>query len=272
MAYSSQSPQSGGMLPPLSIGNVVSTAFRLYSSHLKSYLTQALIGTLWVLVPIYGWAKYSAKSALISRLAFGELINEPESVGSADQHTSQRMWSFLGVYFGVAIRLFAVYLGLALAGGIVVGVLAAMSGGNPAVIGVLMTMLVIGIILLITWFYSRLIIADVPLAVEDTTTAKQSLDRSWSLTKDSVFRIQGVVLVAFLITLPILFLSNYLPSIFLFMVKENSSLYWTIYSISIFTSLIGNLFVIPFWQAIKAVLYYDLRSRREGLDLRLRDH
>jgi hypothetical protein len=30
--------------------------------------------------------------------------------------------------------------------------------------------------------------------------------------------------------------------------------------------------VMPFWQSIKAVIYYDLRSRREGLGLQLRDH
>lgn len=27
---------------------------------------------------------------------------------------------------------------------------------------------------------------------------------------------------------------------------------------------------MPFWQALKAVLYFDLRSRREGLGLQLR--
>jgi hypothetical protein len=29
--------------------------------------------------------------------------------------------------------------------------------------------------------------------------------------------------------------------------------------------------MMPFWQAIKAVIYYDLRSRREGLGLQVRD-
>ncbi|WP_287239347.1 MULTISPECIES: hypothetical protein [unclassified Okeania] len=34
--------------------------------------------------------------------------------------------------------------------------------------------------------------------------------------------------------------------------------------------LLGNVFLLPFWQAIKAVVYYDLRTRREGIDLQLR--
>ncbi|NEP06180.1 MAG: hypothetical protein F6K34_15915, partial [Okeania sp. SIO4D6] len=35
-------------------------------------------------------------------------------------------------------------------------------------------------------------------------------------------------------------------------------------------SLLGNVFWLPFWQTIKAVVYYDLRTRREGMDLQLR--
>jgi hypothetical protein len=32
-------------------------------------------------------------------------------------------------------------------------------------------------------------------------------------------------------------------------------------------STIGDLFVMPFWQVIKAIIYYDLRNRQEGNDL-----
>ena len=37
-------------------------------------------------------------------------------------------------------------------------------------------------------------------------------------------------------------------------------------------SFASGAVVLPFWQAIKAVIYYDLRSRREGLGLKLRDY
>jgi hypothetical protein len=35
--------------------------------------------------------------------------------------------------------------------------------------------------------------------------------------------------------------------------------------------LVSGAVFLPFWQAIKAVIYYDLRSRREGLGLQMRD-
>jgi hypothetical protein len=37
-------------------------------------------------------------------------------------------------------------------------------------------------------------------------------------------------------------------------------------------SFSGGALIVPFWQTVKAVVYYDLRSRREGLGLQLRDH
>lgn len=269
----SQLPESGGALGPLSIGNVVSAAFRLYSSHLKPYLQQSIIAHLWILVPIYGWAKYTAKMGMLSRLAYGELVNQPETVGESQQKTDPLKWSFLGVLFRVAVFLFFAYMGLALVAGFVVGVLVGlmMPTANPTSVFAMGVGIGIVVLLGVTWLYSRLVIAEVPLAVESGINGKASVDRSWSLTKSAVFRVQGAVLVAFLITLPILFLFNYLPQIFMLRTEEGSSLYWTLYIVSLLTSLVGNIFVMPFWQALKAVLYYDLRSRREGIDLGLRD-
>jgi hypothetical protein len=281
MSYSSRPPESGGGMGPLSVGNVVSAAFRLYSSHLKSYLKISAIAHLWVLLPVYGWAKYAAKGGTLCRLAFGELTDRPESVGAADKKTDTRKWAFLGLLLLVALILVGVYFGLIIVGGIaafIFGLLFAFvfAGLQGSALGYLLGVLlgivfVIFVLLGISWFYARLIVAEVPLAVEEGVTVGQSLSRSWSLSESAVFRIQGVILVGFLITLPLFFVTNYLPDIFLQNTEPGSALYWTIYSISLIVSLIGSLILMPFWQALKAVLYFDLRSRREGFDLRLRE-
>jgi hypothetical protein len=268
---------SAGQIQPLSIGNVVSAAVRLYRSHLKTYLNLAAIAHLWILVPIYGWAKYAAISGLISRLAFGELIYQPEGVQTARNHINPRLWSFLRVGFQVGISMVLVYLGLAIVGGVLAGLLGVVSGailGASSIIvattlGIIVTA---GIILLgLTWFYSRWIVAEVPLAVEESINGGESVARSWELTKGSVFRIQGVVLVAFIVTLPLVFVLNYIPTIFLIRLEPGSAIYSIVYFISWIGSLIGGILIMPFWQAIKAVLYLDLRSRREGLGLQLRE-
>jgi len=268
---------SSGPMQPLNAGNVVSAAVRLYRSHLKTYFKQSVIAHLWVLIPIYGWAKYAAISGLISRLAFGELIYQPESVTEANRHINPRLWSFFRVSCQVAVSILAVYLILAIAGGflsVLIGLIfGLLLGTNAAFVAPVLAAVIMAFVLLLglTWFYARWVVAEVPLAVEENINGGESVARSWELTKASVLRIQGVVLVAFLVTIPIVGLLNYLPSIYLVRLEPGSTTYWIVYFISIITSLIGGVFVMPFWQALKAVLYFDLRSRREGMGLQLRE-
>ncbi|HAT12650.1 MAG TPA: hypothetical protein DCS91_02700 [Microcoleaceae bacterium UBA11344] len=321
-------PSASQSLPPLSVGNVVSTGLVLYRSHLKSYLSISLRATLWVILPTlvaipltalipsfivgsrlnftwwlillwilllsFGWAKYLANSALISRLAFSELIDRPETVSNARNYIQPRMWSFLSVALNVGFLLFLVFVllyflmgvGAIIIVSVISGVVLPSLTNNPigsVIASILIVIMVLaglfGFFFGFIWFFSRWIIAEVPLAVEEDInvavkekiSVKQSIDRSWELTKNSVFRIQLVVLVAFLVTLPLIAVTSYIPQIFLLGAQPGSTLYWTIYGISILTSSGSQIFVLPFWQVIKAVIYYDLRSRKEGLGLQLRD-
>ncbi|MBD2384469.1 hypothetical protein [Cylindrospermum sp. FACHB-282] len=268
-------------IQPLSIGNVVSAGVRLYRSHLKTYLKLSLIAHLWVLFPIYGWAKYANIPGLISRLAFGELTNQPESVEDARSHVNRRLWSFITVNLRVGIYVILAYLGLAIVSIVVIllglglgFILGFILGREPIVIIMFLAVPLAVVIpmLGLTWFYSRWVIADVALAVEENINSSKSINRSWELTQSSAFRVQGVVIVANIVTLPIVFLFNSVPSLFLQRLEQGSTLYWIVYSICLLTSLVGGIFVMPFWQVIKAVIYYDLRSRREGLGLQLRNH
>lgn len=269
---------SSSSIQPLSIGNVVSAGVRLYRSHLKTYLKLALIAHLWALVPIYGWAKYAAISGLISRLAFGELTYQPESVEEARSHVNPRFWSFFAVYLQVGINLFLAYLGVTIVAGIAVGLLTfilfLILGPIVIYLSPYFTPLLIILMVLpgLTWFYARWVVAEVPLAVEENINGSESISRSWELTKASAFRIQGIVIVTGLVTLPIMFLFNYIPNLFLIKLEPGSTIYTLVYLVSLLISLVGGTFVMPFWQSIKAVIYYDLRSRREGLGLQLRDH
>lgn len=278
----SNNPSLQQPMGPLSVGNVVSAALVLYRSRLKTYFQLALYAHLWLLLPIYGWAKYAAISGLISRLAFGELTNQPENVDRARHYIRPRMWSFLRVAFQVGLMLMGLYLGLFIVfylGGLFVGfTLGLILGnllGNPIAVAIIVVILgivgFVGFIYIFLRYFSRWLIAEVPLAVEENINGKQSIKRSWELTKNSVRRIQGVAVVAFLVTLPLVILTGYIPQLFLIPLKAGTSSFWSVYFISLLTSIAGGILILPFWQAIKAVLYYDLRSRREGLGLRVRD-
>ncbi|MEH2058088.1 MAG: DUF975 family protein [Nostoc sp.] len=273
---------SSGQMQPLSVGNVVSAAVRLYRSHLKDYFLLALKAYVWVLVPVYGWAKFYALSALISRLAFGELVNQPESISSGQRYVNSRLWQFLVTM----LLMFLIGIGVGLGAVILfalVGFFSAFLGlgqqANPAtyILFILLT-IVVSIVALVAifWFFTRFYLADVPLAIEENVDGISTISRSWELTQGYVWRILAISFVAFLITIPaqivLQILSAVIQAIFLPLINQNSTIFAPILAVFILALSFGTgAIILPFWQAIKAVIYYDLRSRREGLGLKLRD-
>ena len=289
-------------LRPLSIGNVVSTGLVLYRSNLKTYFLIALRAYLWIILPLvliavssglflvskqYPWlllaiafvlliagtAKYQSNVALISRLAYQDLIGQPETVRVARQHIDPKLWRFWAVALSVNIRLALIYFVFAFGFGIIAGILVAILGRglNPILAGFFVgAVVVVAVVISLSWYFARWMIAEVPLAVESNLTSGESIKRSWDLTKNSAFRVQGVALIAFLVTLPIIALTNYAPQILFAGAVPGSSLFWTGTAISFVFSFIGSILVLPLWQTIKSAIYYDLRTRREGLDIKLR--
>ncbi|MBF1990719.1 glycerophosphoryl diester phosphodiesterase membrane domain-containing protein [Fischerella thermalis] len=281
MSYNLGSPSP---IEPLSLGNVITAGIRIYRSHLKDYFLLALKAYVWLLVPIYGWAKFYALSALISRLTFAELVNQPESISSGQRFVNSRIWQFLinillmllvgtGILIGVVI-VFAIFgfLSAVLVGGL----------NQQANIGVYLMLgllaFVVGILALVAvlWISTRFYLVEVPLAIEDNVDGTSTIARSWELTKSYVWRIILISFVAFLITLPIQIVvqivSTIVQLVFTPLLEQNSGFGLLFAVIILALSFASGAVVLPFWQAIKAVIYYDLRSRKEGLGLKLRDY
>lgn len=310
----------------LSVGNVVSAGFRLYGENSKQYLTIALFGTLWLLLPfiaaiavviffaavqnyyatlgliipalivlfLYTLAKYLANSALIARLAFGELTNQPESLKDARRFIHARTWSFLGAAFLMGlvytVVMIVFYLVLAI---VVVGALASVGGfqlfqnptaetlaANGGIIALLVLLglgLLLAFIAFLLWFAARFVSFELPLAVEPGVTATQTIGRMWSLTKGSAWRIALILFVTSLVTMPLQLLLQVVVTgvdagIRTAGVSPDDASYTALsLLITYVLSFVISIVVLPLWQTIKAVIYYDLRSRREGLGLQLRD-
>ncbi|GAP97458.1 hypothetical protein [Leptolyngbya sp. NIES-2104] len=271
---------------PLSVGNVVSAGVRLYRSNMKRYLILVLRSYLWSFVPIYGWGKSIEITGRMSRLAYQELINQPETMTEAYQKTDRQIWNFLVsgllmglINFGLFMAFFIGYFIFTL---LTVLVLSALGSASPSdTVGIVVSVLIgLGFLayILVAFFiwlrvFSRLFIHEVPLAIEEGIDGVTTIGRSWTLTKGSVGRIQLIILVAGLITLVIM-----LPAMFFVLGiigagadPENNPVSGLFVILFYAAILLGNALIIPFWQAIKAVVYYDLRSRREGLGLELRD-
>ncbi|MFB2918111.1 hypothetical protein [Aerosakkonema funiforme] len=274
----------------LSVGDIITIAIQIYLNKLKSYLSLSLIAHIWLIIPVYGWAKFLALSALISRLAFGELIGETtEKSLLGKQKINQRLGKFLFANFLlIATIIFVSFCLFLLTITILVIFLQAssrllepsvMDRFNKsltfvAIISVLLVTFAILLIflLLISLVYARFFIVDLPLAIEDNMSPCKALNRTWNLTNGFEFSVQWILAIAFLITLPIQIIDQIVIEIFdwsFAYFKYNNS--FLEMSITIGLLFLNNAIIMPFWQAIKAVLYYDIRNRREGLGLGLND-
>ncbi|MDF5724868.1 MAG: DUF975 domain-containing protein [Rhizonema sp. PD37] len=260
-------------IQPLSLGNTVSAGLRLYRSHLKDYFLLALKAYLWLLVPIYGWAKFYALISLISRLAFGELVNQPESISSGQRHVNSKLWQFLVTMLLMFLIGIGIIFGFSLLFGLFFGVLVGTGFQQNYITYLLVGFISIAAFVAFLWFGARFYLVDLPLAIENNVNSVSTISRSWELTQGHVWRILLIIFVASLITLPIQIivqiLKNILDVIFAPFLHQVFSIFPLVFYVGIL--FCSSAVILPFWQSIKAVIYYDLRSRREGLGLKLRD-
>jgi hypothetical protein len=250
----------------LSVGNVVSAGLRIYRDNFKVYYLEALKSYLWVLVPVYGWAKFAAIQALIARLAFCEVRETPESLTDARRQVMPKMWIFLvtGILIGLIFfaGFFVFGIAITLLG---IGFFASIEN-NPLVSLVIGLFILLSFILLIfayIWLISRIAFADLAIAIDDIREATKAIGRSWTITQGFVAKIQIIFFIAFLLTIPFSVVSNLGSLLF-----QNAE--WGAVINLLLTIPFGAL-LVPFWQSIKAVIYYDLLTRKEGLGLELRE-
>ncbi|MEA5617889.1 glycerophosphoryl diester phosphodiesterase membrane domain-containing protein [Cronbergia sp. UHCC 0137] len=280
----SQNFGSSNPTQPLSVGNVVSAGLQLYRSHLKEYFLLALRAYIWVLVPVYGWAKCYALAALISRLAFGELVNQPESIKSGERFVNSRIWKFLGLL----LLMFLIGIGIVIGFVILFGIVSILSAGmigslgqqiNPLIV-VVFALIAIGLSIIMfvgfLWLMTRFYLVDLPLAIEENVDATSTISRSWELTKGNIGRILLISFVSVLITFPfqiiIQIITSIIQVIFAPLLDNGNPVFSLLFFVLVLgISFAGSAVVLPFLQTVKAVVYYDLRSRREGLGLQLRD-
>lgn len=295
--------QRDRIIPALSAGNVVTVAIQLFRQKGDDYLTTSLQSYLWIfltflgagllggggyvigqamglkdwnqlsllvgilaLIPLaYGRGRKTAAGGGISRIIFNKLVSRSETKEDIQTKIFSRTWAYFrgelwfwlaltGLFFG-----FFFVLGMILEtffssfqesdiSDFLINAEANSDSMLASIIAVIILIILfyIGMVLFFSYFVARLWLFDVVMALEDAT-AIQAIRRSWQLTRKHGRQSLAVVSICSLLMMPPYILSSLL---------------------SVF-SIFGTLFIIiasfPLYQAVKAVIYYDLRSRNEGL-------
>ncbi|HEY9657355.1 MAG TPA: RDD family protein, partial [Allocoleopsis sp.] len=240
---------------------------------------------------VWSGAKYLTLSAALSRLSFHQLLRWAESTQAAARYANKRLWGFWWIGFLTALLLFALAFGVILAlsfivsmASLVVGGFVVWSGGgslNESASVVFGIFIVLSMLVLLTaaglsllWCVARLFIPEVAYAVEPELRPIEAIGRSWNLTNQNGWRMVGMIFVLFTVLLPLQVIyqviNGALQAGFVFLSpsdSETSSVFLASLVGSYALSLVFNCFMLPVWQATKAIAYYDLRIRREGMGL-----
>jgi hypothetical protein len=304
---------SSNPLQPMNVGSIVSAAFQLYRLHLKPYLSITWRATLWILLAVLSlvmpivllilsvefgaaWiglmvllipvglvlmiicsARAGMNIALISRLAYGELIQQPESVEAGRREMRPRLWRLFRAQIFVNLLLAVINFGTTMVHSIFTSIATITLGVDSVIAAALSSIVYLITLGVYMWFYARWSIPELPIAIENVSSS-QAVTRSWDLSKGSAMRVLTVLFVGLLVTLP-LYVLSFLPflstaiALSSQIAADNRAAIISLFialGISGLLFLLLNVFIIPFWQALKALIYFDLRNRREGLDLQLR--
>ncbi|MCA2659694.1 MAG: hypothetical protein IM496_14675 [Microcystis sp. M049S2] len=287
-------------IEPLNIGNTINTAFRLYRDRFQTYVFFAVRACLWSLLPlvlqlilsqllyqtitpeqgsdiglrlflfpvqIFSAAKYLFNSAVISRLAFQDIIYQPETAGQAEKKVKPKMWRLWWMQVLIGLLGAAIILPITLSLVLVSFI---------PILGVLLILLASFCLpVFFLWLSARICIAELPLIIEDNLGSWQAIKRGWHLTKNSAWRIVGVIFIASLLIIPAYILSVALASIpFWF----NSSEDWqtltenplffrqmAMFSYGLITIfLLLSILLVPFWQSLKSVIYNHLLDQKKN--------
>lgn len=256
-------------LRPLRIGQIIDAAIRLYRNTAASLWRIVLI----VIVPV----------AIIEQAAIGASLPSGSYVHNGSLYTPTGHVGGLGVFVQLALGLLAV---LVLNGALAICLVDAYIG-NPIdwrasvraaldrlgplvwlalVYGVLTVIAFIlfvipGIYLVTVWCVS------VPVLMFENVGAIGALGRSHELTRGRWWATFGALLSAIVLLTVVLFVIGLLLGAIETGLSINSI--GVLLVVSALGTIITDLIAYPFVSAVIAVMYIDLRVRKEGLDLEL---
>ncbi len=288
----------------LSVGNVINAAVSLYKSNFSDFFALSLRSVGWILLSLVGlipvivvagalnnvgitvlaavawlgifafcWAKSLNSRGVVARLAYQQLINQPESLLSASNELANSHWKFFGLGLWLSLFIIGIYILASLATGALVGVGVFISTQLPNPIGIIIAAIFIlaGIVVffwILLRFYSYWFVAELPIAVERCAGGLDAIGRSRQLSAPFSSRILMIILVGVLIVIPLNIIAT-IPAFAGIGQPPTSAIYIISQVVNLVLSILLELFLMPFWQVIKSVVYFDLRSRLEGADLRM---
>ncbi len=198
------------------------------------------------------------------------VLGRKVSISTVWQESRGQLLRLVGLTFLIGLINVAVVIGVMILIGLLLMpvVSSASSQGQILAVFLMFGVMVAGAIV-VMFVYTRLAVAS-PVLMMEKSRVGAAISRSWILTKGYAWRNIGVLLLASLIagviagvaTVPIGFVTNLL-------LQLPPSMAWLQVGLPVFLQGLITALITPFLAAVTALLYVDLRMRKEGLDVAL---
>jgi putative membrane protein len=205
----------------------------------------------------------------VSRAVLGRVA----SPGQAWAQTRGRIWALLGQALLITLIETVPPAGATLAA---TALLRQVLGNNTGSSGEVLLVILVILLVLLVWvlitvfLVVRLFLAPAALILENTSVAS-SIRRSWTLTRGSFWRVLGALvlmgLIAWLVAGAIGIVAGVGASVATVLQPGSATV---AASVVMLASTLATALVMPFTASVAALIYIDLRMRKEGLDIELR--
>lgn len=210
----------------------------------------------------------------VSRSVLGRVATP----GEVWDRVRPRIWPLIGQSLLIGlIGIVAAVVVLVVAVGLGAVVIASITGGGEwsaaGVLAAILTIFVVTIALTIAavYFTVRLEFSSAALILENVGVW-EGMRRSWRLTRGSFWRVLGILLLSLLITSTLTGIVSGAVGMLGALATLGGGLgaYSALMAGSSFISSLLQAAILPFASAVTALTYIDLRMRKEGLDVELR--
>ena len=237
-------------------------------AELEEMLT--LSGTLMsgvILTPLMMLVVTPVMSGMLTVSVSRSVLGHKATVGEVWAATRPLVWRLIGLSLLLGLAASIITAGAVGLVALAASQVATGGDGWVAVFGLAIIVMLI-VIVILGWFAVRTMLM-APCLVLEKLTIRRAIARGWSLTRGGFWRLLGIYLlaqiavsfVAQIVAFPI----SFLGSLALVSLPPETAMTATF----ALTSLVSYIVTISFLSALIALIYIDVRMRREGLDVEL---
>ena len=214
---------------------------------------------------LFYWVSYAVALGATTMAVSGIYADRPPTIAETYRATRGKVGRLAWLLILIGLRVLGLALLFVFAGGVGAGLSAIAS---PILAGlVVLIVMAVGFGLFV-WLFLRYGVS-VPAAVLEDNSASDAIARSIELTKGSLHRVFLLMVFTVIVTYAALMIFQ-VPFIFaaFFVGPETPAGFW-LNLVGVVTGSLASALTSPLAVVAMAVLYYDLRTRNEGLDLEL---